>query len=57
MEWVNSLRDQIVGLDTAPLIYFIEDHPDYLKVIQPFFSAVDDGNIQVVTSTVTLLKF
>jgi len=27
VEWITSLRGTIAGLDTAPLIYLIEDHP------------------------------
>lgn len=27
MGWLNSLKGKIVGLDTAPLIYFIEQNP------------------------------
>ena len=30
MEWLVQLRGQILGLDTAPLIYFVEENPDYL---------------------------
>lgn len=30
MEWVDGLRGQLVALDTAPLIYFIEEHPAYV---------------------------
>jgi hypothetical protein len=26
MEWIAQLQGQVVGLDTAPLIYFIEDN-------------------------------
>ena len=29
MEWVERLHDRVIGLDTAPLIYFIEDHPSF----------------------------
>lgn len=32
MEWLVQLQGQIVGLDTAPLIYFIEENPNYLDV-------------------------
>ena len=32
MEWINQLRGKIVGLDTAPLIYFIEQNPTYLTM-------------------------
>ncbi|MBB5065026.1 PIN domain-containing protein [Granulicella mallensis] len=56
MEWVDRLSGQIVGLDTAPLIYFIEKHPTYLPLVHPFFEAVERGDIQVVTSTLTLTE-
>jgi len=50
MEWLTPLQGQIVGLDTAPLIYFIEQHPDYLEHVRAFFTAMDAGDLQVVTS-------
>jgi predicted nucleic acid-binding protein len=53
MEWIRKLHGMIVGLDTSPLIYFIEKHPVYLSFIRPFFQAVERGDIQVVTSTLT----
>ena len=56
MEWLNSLRGTIVGLDTAPLIYFIEENPVYLPLVRPFFEAVDRGEFQVVTSVLTLTE-
>ncbi|MDZ7261412.1 MAG: hypothetical protein ONB05_04830 [candidate division KSB1 bacterium] len=39
MEWIESLQGQIVGLDTTPLLYFIEENPIYLKMVRPFFEA------------------
>jgi predicted nucleic acid-binding protein len=56
MEWLRSLSGQTVGLDTAALIYFIERHPLYLPLIEPFFAAVERGDVQVVTSTLTLTE-
>ncbi len=56
MEWVDSLQGELVGLDTAPLIYFIEEHPTYLESVRYFFQAVDRGDFKVITSTVTLLE-
>ncbi|MGA7886456.1 MAG: PIN domain-containing protein [Acidobacteriaceae bacterium] len=56
MEWLSSLRGTAVGLDTAPLIYFIEKHPRYLPLVQPFFAAVEDGDVTAVTSTLTLTE-
>ncbi|MFQ6026381.1 MAG: type II toxin-antitoxin system VapC family toxin [Dehalococcoidia bacterium] len=56
MEWIVPLQGQLVGLDTAPIIYFIEEHPDYLPIVKPFFEAMDRGEIRAVTSVVTLLE-
>ncbi len=56
MEWIDSLRGSVVGLDTTPLIYFIEENPAYLKVVDPFFEAVALGEITVITSVIALLE-
>ncbi len=56
MEWINDLQGKTVGLDTAPLIYFIEENPAYIESVRLFFEAMDKGNFTVVTSTVTLLE-
>ena len=56
MEWIAQLRRKVVGLDTAPLIYFIEENPLYLDIVRPFFDAMDLGLFSAVTSTVTLLE-
>jgi hypothetical protein len=37
MEWVGQLQGQIVGLDTAPLIYLIEQNVKYLEGVRRFF--------------------
>lgn len=56
MEWINDLQGKTVGLDTAPLIYFIEENPNYIEAVHLFFEGMDRGNFLVVTSTVTLLE-
>ncbi len=56
MEWVDQLYHKVVAVDTAPLIYFIEEHPSYAGQLSAFFEAVDRGYIQVVTSVVTLVE-
>ncbi len=56
MEWINNLQGKTVGLDTAPLIYFIEENPDYIEAVRLFFEAMDRSDFLVVTSTVTLLE-
>jgi predicted nucleic acid-binding protein len=54
--WVDVWYGQIVGLDTAPLIYYLEEHPTYLPLVDPFFDALARGDLHAVTSTVTLIE-
>lgn len=56
MGWLDELQGHHIGLDTAPLIYYIEEHPAYLPFVEPFFNAIDKGELTVVTSTITLLE-
>jgi predicted nucleic acid-binding protein len=56
MEWLAQLQRQVVGLDSAPLIYFIEENPTYLEMTDAFFEAMVRGEFRVVTSVVTLLE-
>lgn len=45
-----------VGIDTALFIYFIEEHPRFLALIEPLFAAADQGKLELVTSALTLLE-
>lgn len=56
MEWIDALRGETVGLDSAPLIYFIERHPMRAVKLRPFFAAVQRREVRAVTSLVTLLE-
>ena len=56
MEWLEALRGTVVGLDTAPLIYLIEENSTYLPFVRPFFEAVDRGEFRVTTSVLTLTE-
>jgi predicted nucleic acid-binding protein len=56
MEWLIQLQGRTVGLDTAPLIYFIEQNEAYLELVRAFFGAMSQGEFQVVTSTLTLTE-
>lgn len=56
MGWINSLKGSVVGLDTAPLIYFTEANPNYTEVLDPFFKAIMREEFTVVSSIVTLLE-
>jgi predicted nucleic acid-binding protein len=53
---LDDLGDGPVAVDTAPFIYFIEEHPRYLSAVDEFFEAVARGDRRVVTSSLTLLE-
>lgn len=56
MEWIEALRGSTVGLDTGPLIYYIEEHPAFLAKIKPFFEAAERNEFRIVPSFVTLIE-
>jgi len=43
-------------LDTAPVIYFVEQNPRYVEQTRVVFNLVDDGTLLAVTSPVTLAE-
>ncbi|MFN0062114.1 MAG: type II toxin-antitoxin system VapC family toxin [Myxococcaceae bacterium] len=45
-----------MALDTVVFIYFIEEHPDFMKPLLPLFEAIDTQAVQAVTSGITLLE-
>ncbi len=56
MGWVEDLGGQLVGLDTAPLIYFMERHPYYHPRVAPFFVALEQRQLRRVASTLCLTE-
>lgn len=56
MGLIEALGAGPVALDTAAFIYFIEEHPRYLPVVEPVFEEIDAGRIEGVTSALSLLE-
>jgi predicted nucleic acid-binding protein len=56
MGLIEALVSGPVALDTVIFIYFIEEHPFYLPLVEPVFQAIDTGQIPATTSTLTLLE-
>ena len=53
---LDTMRGEVVALDTAPLIYFIEKHATYHPLLRPFFVGLADERYMAVTSTITLVE-
>jgi predicted nucleic acid-binding protein len=45
-----------IGVDTCVFIYFMEENPRFLPVIEPLFEEADAGTRELVTSALTLLE-
>ncbi len=56
MGWVDVLKGQVVGLDSAPIIYFTEENSAYQDIVDPFFEAIGSGEIAAVTSMITVTE-
>ena len=56
MGLLKDLGEGPVALDTSIFLYFIEEHPLYLPLVQPLFEAIDAGRLGAVTSSLTLLE-
>jgi predicted nucleic acid-binding protein len=45
-----------VFLDSAPVIYYVEDEPVRAALIDPIFRSIDEGRVDAVTTLVTVLE-
>lgn len=49
-------RGALITLDTAPIIYFLQDHPVFAPLVAPVFEAADRDDLGIVISAVTLAE-
>ena len=56
MGLIDELGDGPIGIDTAVFIYFIQEHRDYLPLLEPVFRRADAGAGELITSALTLLE-
>jgi len=53
---IDDLGAGPIGLDTAVFIYFVEEHAEFLPLVEPLFVSLDGGRWSAVTSSLTLLE-
>ncbi len=56
MGLIADLGHGPVGVDTVIFIYFIEERPQFLPLLEPLFREVDNRQKELVTSALTLLE-
>ena len=53
---IDLKSGDIIFLDTAPFIYFFEQHPDYFPSLEMLFDRLYDTNAQVITSIISYIE-
>ena len=51
-----NLSGKSIFVDTAPIIYFIEEKPIFLDKLFRLFSAAEKGELFLITSVITFLE-
>jgi len=54
--FLKGLKGQRVAVDTMIFVYAFEENSLYLPLLRPFFQAVEKGEIEATTSTITLAE-
>lgn len=49
-------ENALLLVDSAPIIYLLEDHPEFAAVFRPVFEAHDEGLLRLAVTTVTLAE-
>ncbi|OGF63841.1 MAG: hypothetical protein A2Y62_21600 [Candidatus Fischerbacteria bacterium RBG_13_37_8] len=47
---------QSIAIDTAPFIYYIEEHKKYITILNTIFKSISKGDIIACTSLITLIE-
>lgn len=54
---LSDLREgALVLLDSAPIIYMLESHPEFKSRFEPLFERHADGNVRFAITTVTIAE-
>jgi predicted nucleic acid-binding protein len=56
MGLIEKLTNKVVFLDTAPLIYYLEENHTYMPLLRDLFAANNKGDFIFKTSVVTLIE-
>jgi hypothetical protein len=47
-------ENALLLIDSGPIIYMLEEHPELAAVFKPVFAAHDEGLVRFAVTTVTL---
>jgi len=53
---IDLKSGDIIFIDTAPFIYFFEQHQDYFPALETFFNQLYETGAQAITSIITYIE-
>ncbi len=56
ISFLKRLKGQKIAIDTMIFIYAFEEHPAHASFLRSFFSALEKGEMESVTSSVTMTE-
>ena len=56
ISFLRRLKGQKIAIDTMIFIYAFEEHPAHASSLRSFFSALEKGEMEAVTSSVTITE-
>ena len=56
ISFLKRLKNQKIAIDTMIFIYAFEEHPAHAPFLRSFFSALEKGEMEAVTSSVTITE-
>lgn len=56
LDFSDLPRDALVLIDSAPIIYVLEDHPTLAPRFKPLFEAHAEGRLRFATTTITIAE-
>lgn len=49
-------ENSLILVDSAPIIYVLEDHPEFAPIFRPLFEAHEKGLVRFAVTTITLAE-
>ena len=56
MGQLNIPSSSIIYVDTSPVIYTIESHPDYYSLLQPLWLKFQTNEVEIISSELILME-
>lgn len=56
MGLIEDVGEGPAALDTVGFIYWIEENRDYTRILAPLFHAAESGDLEIISSALTLLE-